>query len=81
MPGMTGWQFLKQLEKISFTKSYQPMVFITSGSENLDFEKLRNYPVIKGYLTKPIIPNDFIGLIHEVMQKNMRNKGQESGKR
>jgi CheY-like chemotaxis protein len=79
MPGMSGWQFLQQLEKISFTKSYKPVVFIITGSENLDFEKLRNYPLVKAYLTKPIIPNDFIGLIREVTEKETRNKEQESG--
>jgi CheY-like chemotaxis protein len=79
MPGMSGWQFLKQLEKISFIRSYKPFVFVTTGSENLDFEKLRHYPFVKGYLTKPIMPNDFIRLIREVMEQDTRSKEQESG--
>ncbi len=63
MGNITGWQFLKQLENIQFPDNYDPSVFIISGAENIDFEKLRNYPLIKGYLTKPIIPDKLISLI------------------
>jgi len=69
MPGMTGWQFLEQFEKLSFAEEYKPTLFILTASSNLDFEELKNYPSVKGYLTKPIVPNEFIGLIQEVMEE------------
>ena len=37
MPGMSGWQFLKELNKIKFVDGYKPAVCIISASETIDF--------------------------------------------
>jgi len=57
MPLMSGWQFLKEFEKIKFTEGYTPPIFIVSASINVDFEMLRKYPFVKGYFLKPVIPD------------------------
>ena len=66
MPEMNGWQFLTQLENINFTEGYKPSVFVVSGSDNIDFEKMRNYRLIKGYLAKPVPMAKLISLIESV---------------
>jgi len=66
MPLMSGWQFLDELNKIEFAAGYTPPVCIISAFTAIDFEALRKYPVIKGYLTKPVIPNKLIALIESV---------------
>ena len=70
MPAMDGWQFLKKLENLQFSTPYKPAVFIISGVESIDFEELKAYTLIKGYLTKPIVPATLINIIHSHMQDN-----------
>ena len=67
MPEIDGWEFLKQFKKVSFSQAYEPIIFIVTGSENIDYEKLRNYPMVKGYLKKPFVSNEFIRLIQEAV--------------
>jgi CheY-like chemotaxis protein len=66
MPLISGWQFLDELNKIEFVAGYTPPVCIISAFVAVDFEALRKYPVIKGYLTKPVVPNKLIALIESV---------------
>jgi len=66
MPEMNGWQFLTQLENVNFTAGYEPSVFVVSGSDNIDFEKMRNYRLLKGYLAKPVPMAKLISLIESV---------------
>lgn len=66
MPLISGWQFLDELNKIEFVAGYTPAVCIISAFVTVDFEVLRKYPVIKGYLTKPVVPNKLIALIESV---------------
>ena len=66
MPGMSGWQFLKELNKIKFVDGYQPAVCIISASETIDFQILKNYSYIKGYLMKPVIPGKLIAMVDQV---------------
>ena len=63
MPEMNGWQFLSQLENLNFTHKYEPSVFVVSGADSIDFEKMRNYRLIKGYLAKPVPMTKLISLI------------------
>jgi CheY-like chemotaxis protein len=67
MPEMDGWEFLKHFKEISFAHAYEPIIFIVTGSENIDYEKLRDYPMVKGYLKKPFVSNEFIRLIQEAI--------------
>jgi CheY-like chemotaxis protein len=66
MPLMSGWQVLDELNKIEFVAGYKPPVCIISAFTSIDFEALRKYPLIRGYLTKPVIPNKLIALIESV---------------
>ena len=66
MPLISGWQFLDELNKIEFVAGYTLQVCIISAFVTVDFEALRKYPVLKGYLTKPVIPNKLIALIESV---------------
>jgi len=70
MPGMDGWQFLKHLSKLQFSPSYTPSVFIISGTELFDIEKLRTHSFIKGYLVKPVAPAELLRIIHAETQGN-----------
>jgi len=66
MPGMSGWQFLRELKKIKFVDSYKPAVCIISASETIDFQLFKNYPFIKGYLIKPVIPGKLIAMVEQL---------------
>jgi CheY-like chemotaxis protein len=66
MPGMSGWQFLKELKKIKFVDGYKPAVCIISASETIDFQAFKNYSFIKGYLMKPVIPGKLIGMVEQL---------------
>jgi len=66
MPGMSGWQFLKELNKIKFVNGYKPSVCIISASETIDFQIFKNYPFIKGYLMKPVIPGKLIAMVEQL---------------
>ena len=70
MPQMSGWEFLEHFEKLPFNRTYRPPIFILTASGNIDFEKLRNYSLVKGFLTKPIVPAEFLGLIRDVIEQN-----------
>ncbi|MBV9963620.1 MAG: response regulator [Parafilimonas sp.] len=63
MPQMNGWQFLSQLENLHFPHKYEPSVFLVSGADSIDFEKMRKYRLIKGYLSKPVPMTKLISLI------------------
>jgi CheY-like chemotaxis protein len=66
MPLMSGWKFLDELNKIEFVTGYTPPVCVISAFTAIDFETLRKFPLIKGYLTKPVIPDKLIALIESV---------------
>ena len=66
MPGMSGWQFLKELNKINFIDGYKPAVCIISASETIDFQILKNYSFIKGYLMKPVVPAKLIAMVEQM---------------
>jgi len=73
MPGMDGWQFLKELIKLQFSPSYKPSVFMISGADTFDFEELRAYPIVKRYLVKPIAASDVINIIESELSDNGGN--------
>ena len=66
MPDINGWQFLKELNKIKFIAGYKPAIYLISAELNIDFEMLENWPWVKGYLTKPIIPGKLIQLLNSL---------------
>ena len=73
MPMMNGWQFLKELSKIKFIADYEPAVCIISASATIDFEILKNYSSIKGYIVKPVIPNKLVAMIESIVISSQKN--------
>lgn len=53
MPVLDGWQFLDELNQISFAKKI--VVFIVSSSiDPCDLEMTKKYPMVTNYIIKPI---------------------------
>lgn len=55
MPIMDGWQFLDALSNYSEAQKIQVYI-MTSSIDTGDFERSKNYDLIKGYFYKPISP-------------------------
>lgn len=63
MPVVDGWQFLIEFEafKHSLTKSIS--IFILSSSVDIrDVERSKQFPSVKGYLSKPLTPDMIIDI-------------------
>lgn len=55
MPGMDGWGFLEGLSKLPVSLLNACEVFMLSSSNDMtDVEKAKTYPVVKGYISKPL---------------------------
>jgi CheY-like chemotaxis protein len=53
MPVLDGWQFLDEFILVEFAKKI--IVFIVSSSiDPSDLEMVKNYPIIKDYIIKPL---------------------------
>jgi two-component SAPR family response regulator len=78
MPLMSGWQFLDELRNIEFSDGYEPAIVIISAAVNIDFEMLRSYPYIKGYILKPVMPDKLVAAIETInindKENNVANK-------
>ena len=56
MPVLDGWQFLDDFKNIIFAKKI--VVFIVSSSiDPQDLEMVKNYPILKNYIIKPLSAN------------------------
>ena len=54
MPTMSGWEFLKELEKMSAEVLKSFTIFILSSSiEDFAYER-KNYPYVQDFLSKPL---------------------------
>jgi two-component system chemotaxis response regulator CheY len=51
---MDGWQFLDKFMINKFKKEVITIYICTSSTSKFDLEKASNYPILKGYLIKPI---------------------------
>lgn len=51
MPDMNGWDFLNNLQNMGIKLN---VFMLTSSIDPSDIEKSRQYPLVKGYLSKPI---------------------------
>ena len=68
MPGMDGWDFLNELNNAPDKKRYH-VIMVTSSVENRDKEKAAKYPMVKGFLEKPI-SNDCCRMIKAIPEIN-----------
>jgi len=62
MPGMDGFQFLKQFDKLSEMKESIEIYVCSSSRNKDDRNKVMNYPFVRAFLEKPL-PADFIELL------------------
>lgn len=55
MPIMNGWQFLEAFKQIAPVLARQIPVYVITANRNTEaIEKLKQYSVVKGFLTKPV---------------------------
>ncbi|MEB0280860.1 response regulator [Mucilaginibacter sp. 10B2] len=69
MPYMDGWQFLDKFIVNEFKKELITIYICTSSTSKLDFKKSENYPLLKGYLIKPITKAEFF----EKLERELEN--------
>ena len=55
MPVLDGWQFLDQFSSMGLLREFRLYV-VSSSIDPADKYKASSYPVVSGYLTKPIKP-------------------------
>lgn len=64
MPEMNGFEFLDEVVKDKLIKRDALNIFIlTSSLNNKDYEQAKSYPILKGYLGKPLNVNKVLGLV------------------
>ncbi len=51
MPVLSGWQLLDELVKNGISA---PVFMLTSSIAQEDMEKVKTYPMVKGYINKPL---------------------------
>ncbi len=58
MPVMDGWQFLEKFETVKHLLKKEVRIFILSSSiDNRDIQRSKQYPSVKGFLSKPLSPD------------------------
>lgn len=53
MPVLDGWQFLDEVEKLSF-KDQLRIFIISSSIDAREMEKAKEYPTVKSFVSKPV---------------------------
>jgi CheY-like chemotaxis protein len=67
MPVMNGWEFLEAYSKIaSLTPKDIPVVIVSSSLDDYDLNKSKEFPVVTGFITKPILRDKFIKILSSV---------------
>lgn len=66
MPRMTGWQFLEKYQSTISNISHKVKIYMLSTSLNpQDWTMHKNYPVVSGYLPKPLTKERFANLVEQ----------------
>lgn len=67
MPLMNGWEFLEAYEKIAPLMSKDiPVMIVSSSLDDYDFNKSKEFSVVTGFITKPILRDKFIKILQSV---------------
>ena len=71
MPRMTGWEFLEIVRLLNIPCS----IYIVTSSVDDDVKyRAKNYPVVKGYMAKPILDADIEKIIRQKDALNIDRK-------
>ncbi len=54
MPGMDGWSFLKELEKMGAPVKKIHVYILSAFTNSRDFTLAKKHPLIKGFFSKPL---------------------------
>lgn len=65
MPILDGWDFINELQKMNRLKTI-PIAILSSSNYKEDFDKSKNYPEIRAYITKPLTLLQFDAIMHEI---------------
>jgi CheY-like chemotaxis protein len=58
MPGMNGWEFLKEYEALSSElKKHTIVIMLTTSDNDDDRLKTKTFPSVSAYITKPLTRN------------------------
>ncbi|QNR24891.1 response regulator [Croceimicrobium hydrocarbonivorans] len=70
MPVMDGWNFLDELVLFNKDVLNKTKVYIVSSSvHEEDTERAKNYPLIQGYLVKPVKRDVLQSILNEALSK------------
>lgn len=68
MPGMDGWEFLAEYDKLDKDSSAKMVIVILSTSQNPDDERrARTLPAVSGFKTKPLTK----GILDEIAERHL----------
>ena len=71
MPGMTGWDFLSEYERLeNEMKSKAIIIMLSTSANSRDIEKSKSWEIVSDYITKP--------LTKEIMQNIIEKHFQEA---
>ncbi|WP_300598627.1 response regulator [Niabella sp.] len=64
MPVMNGWQFMDAFSKLDPALTGRiPVYMVSSSFSDIDQERVKTYPLIRGYIVKPIRIDTIIELL------------------
>jgi CheY-like chemotaxis protein len=66
MPGMNGWEFLEEYEKLELAQQGEVVLTMLSNSIDVrDKDKAGNYKTVRGYYSKPLNKEYLTSIIQE----------------
>jgi CheY-like chemotaxis protein len=74
MPGMDGWEFLEDLEKMSKSaEKLLKVVILSSSNFHLDIEKSRKFVSVTGFASKPLTSQLLESILGKYYKKDFYN--------
>ncbi|SRR5690554_1052708 len=72
MPGMNGWEFLEEYEKLEMSQQGEVVLTMLSNSiDERDKEKAENYKSVRGYYSKPLNKEYLTSMIQKYFPGNL----------
>ena len=66
MPGMNGWEFLEEYEKLEVSQQGEIVLTMLSNSiDARDQDKAKNYKTVRGYYSKPLSEDYLTSILKE----------------